>query len=61
MKRALVAYEYLMHSGELPPAALQNHISVGILLLMMAFIRNDAGRPGRAWYEEAPKVTNLNA
>lgn len=53
----LIAFGYLMHSQELPPAALQNHISVGILLLMMAFVPNDAGRPGRAWYEEAPKLT----
>jgi hypothetical protein len=50
-----------MHEGELPPPALQNQIAVGILLFMMVFIPNDAGRPGRAWYEEAPKLTNLNS
>jgi uncharacterized membrane protein len=57
----LIAFGYLMHQEELPPAALQNHITIGILLLMMAFVPNDAGRPSRAWYEEAPKLTGPHA
>lgn len=58
---ALIASGFLMHEGELPPPALQNQIAVGILVFMMAFIPNDAGRPGRAWYEEAPNLTNPNS
>jgi len=32
-----------------PPAAYQNHVLIGMLLLMFAILPNDADRPPEAW------------
>jgi len=38
-------------SGSPPPPEHQNHITVGIFLLMIAIIPNDASQPPRNWRE----------
>ena len=39
-------------SGSPPPPIHQNHIVVGLLLLMVALVPNDASQPSRAWRRE---------
>ena len=45
---ALIGYGRFGAGGE-PPPALQNHIVVGLLLLMFAIIPNHASRPPNSW------------
>lgn len=45
--------------AEVPPA-FQNHIVIGLLLLMFAIIPNHASHPPRSWYEssESPVLSD---
>lgn len=47
----MIAYGRLASPTDVIPA-LQNHIVVGLLLLMFALVPNQAGRPPRRWYGE---------
>lgn len=40
--------------GSPPPPALQNHMVIGMLLLMFAIVPNRAGEPPEAWYRDKP-------
>ncbi|QDT07053.1 hypothetical protein K227x_54780 [Rubripirellula lacrimiformis] len=43
-------------AGTPPPSAHQNHIVVGLFLLMMALIPNDASNPPEAWSKFPKKL-----
>jgi len=44
----LIAFAYRTGFGSAPPAS-QNHLILGLLLLMFAVIPNKAGRPAEGW------------
>jgi peptidoglycan/LPS O-acetylase OafA/YrhL len=49
----LIAFGY-MSAGDPKPPASQNHIVLGLLLLMFAIVPSDANRPPQGWRDAAP-------
>ena len=49
----LIASAYA-RSGGSPPASAENHMSIGVLLLMFAIIPNDASQPPYGWRRTLP-------
>ena len=51
----MIGFGRLAGGAEVSPA-LQNHIAIGLLLLMFAIIPNHASHPPRAWYESSESL-----
>ena len=49
----LIAFAYYHGLGDAPPAS-QNHLAVGLALLMFAVIPNHASDPPHSWSEPSP-------
>lgn len=54
----LITWGRLAAGTEAPPPAHQNHIAVGIFLLMIAIVPNYASHPPRGW-RASPEPTGL--
>jgi peptidoglycan/LPS O-acetylase OafA/YrhL len=50
---AMIVFGRFASGGEIGPG-FQNHILVGLLLLMFALVPNDASRPPKAWRGDEP-------
>ena len=53
----LIGFAYFKGFGSAPPAA-QNHLILGLLLIMFAVIPNHAGRAASEWDEECPDLVS---